>query len=92
MVPCGCAPRFTVPADLLAGSQGDGWRLLQRRCQSCHALPDPRRLTPARWEIALEKMQRRVPLPEADWDRLYDLALQDTAARRVTPDTRGPAR
>lgn len=56
-----------------------GWHLLERRCQGCHQLPDPRIHTPATWDKAITRMQRRFHLPPADWDTLRAMVPPDSA-------------
>ncbi len=58
--------RMTIPD---AGSPGA--RLYAKRCQGCHALPHPQRLTAGQWDHMLGIMQQRmrergVPTLDAD--------------------------
>ena len=56
-----------------------GWSLLERRCQSCHALPNPGKFSSARWERGIARMMVRMQLPAADWDTLMALVPPDSA-------------
>src|SRR5262249_9658966 len=47
-----------------------GSEILAHRCASCHARPDPARMSTEQWQAALERMKRKVTLPAADWDTL----------------------
>lgn len=70
----GCAASRELAAarqELRASPAG---RLLARRCDGCHDLPAPYRMTRAHWLRALDRMQRRVRLPAAEWDTLATLA------------------
>ena len=62
------------------GSGHYAWSLLERRCQRCHALPDPRSHTRERWVKGIDGMRRRLTLSAADWDSLLALVPADTAA------------
>lgn len=64
---------------------GYGLRLLQHRCQSCHALPDPRKHTRERWVRGIDQMRKRFTLTEADWDTLLAMVPADPAAAISQP-------
>ena len=55
-------------ATALASMSGD--ELLQKRCKSCHAVPEPEGYKHEEWIKALTKMKRRIKLPAASWDSL----------------------
>jgi cytochrome c5 len=69
-------------------------KILERRCQRCHALPDPRKHTWAKWERGIAKMKRRIPLPAADWDSILALVEPDSSgtqtAGTATQGSSGP--
>lgn len=48
--------------------------ILARRCGGCHEVPNPHSMTGAEWRAAVERMQRRMTLPDAEWDSLALLA------------------
>lgn len=84
--PTSVASAVTMAADSLrAGAIDSGqgryaWAILERRCQQCHALPDPRKHTREKWVKGIAGMRRRFTLPAADWDSLLALVPADTAA------------
>ena len=51
--------------------------LLERRCNSCHATPDPGSMTGAQWQAALTRMKRRIQLPASEWDSLATMASRN---------------
>lgn len=55
-------------------------RLLERRCQGCHAVPDPRTHSRERWVKGIEMMRGRFTLSAADWDTLLALVPGDSSA------------
>jgi hypothetical protein len=73
----GCAVgRFLAGAPATrsaANEQG----LLARRCVGCHAIPDPRSMSRATWDAALERMHRRIPLPASEWDSLAAMGREE---------------
>ena len=44
--------------------------LLGRRCSGCHEQPSPSAMTADEWQESLERMKRRMHLPEAEWAAL----------------------
>ena len=79
LVALGCAAgggSKNVPAHY---SQTYAGQLLQHRCEGCHRVPRPERMTGQEWQTALRRMKRRVTLPAADWDSLATLGLSDTS-------------
>ncbi|MFN8548765.1 MAG: hypothetical protein U0527_12570 [Candidatus Eisenbacteria bacterium] len=72
---CASAP---PPVDLSDPETAAAWRLMKRRCQSCHALPDLRALSRARWEESLVKMERKVTLTPEEWDAIRELKPVDS--------------
>ncbi|HEX7077982.1 MAG TPA: hypothetical protein VF363_06140 [Candidatus Eisenbacteria bacterium] len=79
---CAHAPRAEVRA---ADDGNDAYArgLLARRCQGCHAMPDPRSHSREAWARGLAKMRRRLNLPDEDWRSLLALVPQDSAASGV---------
>jgi hypothetical protein len=72
---CAHAPRGeSAPAS-------SGRQVLTRRCQICHAMPDPRKYSSERWTQGVVRMRLRLRLPEAEWDSLLALVGDDSAAR-----------
>ncbi len=41
--------------------------LLARRCSGCHVTPEPADWSPQEWRAAVERMKRRMRLPETEW-------------------------
>jgi hypothetical protein len=81
LVLAGCAHAPGTPERSVAGAEkGYGRRLLERRCQSCHALPDPRNYTRQRWVKGVEGMRRRFALTPSDWDTLLALVPADSVS------------
>jgi hypothetical protein len=70
---CGCAAG-TQLAGAASGAPPSGSLLLARRCEGCHARPEPAEMTRAEWLGALADMQGRFHLPDAEWDSLAALA------------------
>jgi len=61
-------PPPTAPASL-PDPESEGARLLQRFCERCHVLPDPRQHSAAEWPGVVEKMKGHMeamgkPLPD----------------------------
>jgi hypothetical protein len=54
--------------------------LLERRCSGCHDAPDPAVMTATAWRASLDRMRRRMTLPESEWDSLAAMRRDD--ARR----------
>ena len=52
--------------------------LLTRRCGSCHAVPQPTKMSGRAWVDGVKRMRRRMRLPEAEWDSLTAMAVGDT--------------
>jgi len=48
--------------------------LLARRCSGCHAVPNPAAMSAHQWNAALDRMHRRMTLPDVEWDSLAVLA------------------
>jgi hypothetical protein len=71
---CAHAPRGESRA--LSGRQ-----VLTRRCQICHAMPDPRKYSSERWTVGVARMRLRLRLPEAEWDSLLAMVGDSSAAR-----------
>ena len=70
LMSAGCAVgRFIAGAPAPGGTTSSP-ALLARRCSGCHEVPDPLRMSPEAWQSALERMQRRMRLPQAEWDSL----------------------
>lgn len=92
---CGCAggaagarPGATIVAAAAAPAGAThARRILVRRCQNCHALPNPAKYERAAWERKLEQMERKVRMTPADWDALRSLvpAPGDSAAPTSRP-------
>ena len=73
----GCAAgagRGLGPAPLASGAPVAG--IVERRCQGCHARPNPAAMSGERWRAALERMKRRIRLPAEEWDSLATLAAE----------------
>jgi hypothetical protein len=51
--------------------------LLAHRCGSCHEIPDPNAMTGKQWQDALERMHRRMQLPDSEWDSLAAMGRMD---------------
>jgi len=49
--------------------------LLARRCSGCHDTPDPATMSREDWLAALERMKKRMRLPESEWDSLAALSM-----------------
>jgi len=79
LVACASAP---PPVDLTDPATAAAWRLMKRRCQSCHALPDLRALSRTRWEESLVKMERKVSLTPEEWDAIRALKPIDSVTTR----------
>ena len=65
--------------DFIAGAPSSRERvassgILARRCGGCHAVPNPQSMGAADWRAAVDRMQRRMTLPAAEWDSLALLA------------------
>ena len=72
----GCAAgagRGHNPAPVTAGGVA---AIVERRCQGCHARPNPAAMSGERWRAALERMKRRIRLPAEEWDSLATLAAE----------------
>lgn len=92
---CGCAggaagARSDVTLASAAAASGGvshARRILVRRCQNCHALPNPAKYERAAWERKLEQMERKVRMAPADWDSLRSLvpAPGDSTAAASRP-------
>lgn len=93
---CGCAGGAagagsdgTVVRAAAAASGGvsHARRILVRRCQNCHALPNPAKYERAAWERKLVQMERKVRMAPADWDSLRSLvpAPGDSTAAASRP-------
>ena len=54
--------------------------LLARRCGGCHAIPDPASMPAERWLRALDRMKRRITLPDSEWAAFAAMARADSAA------------
>ena len=74
----GCAPGPGGSPDPRGQFETYGWHLLERRCQGCHRLPDPRMHSHASWNQGITKMQHRMHLPQADWDTLRAMVAKDS--------------
>lgn len=48
--------------------------LLVSRCSGCHDVPDPGSMTAGEWHDSLERMKRRMRLPQSEWDSLAAMA------------------
>jgi hypothetical protein len=48
--------------------------LLASRCANCHAVPDPHAMSADAWLGSLDRMKRRMRLPDSEWDSLATLA------------------
>jgi hypothetical protein len=69
----GCAAgRWIAGAPVAGGAPAA--TLLANRCASCHAVPDPHAMSADAWLASLERMKRRMHLPDAEWDHLAALA------------------
>jgi cytochrome c5 len=53
--------------------------LLRRKCQSCHAIPNPATHSAAAWAAGLAKMRQRVALADSEWGTLLALVPADSA-------------
>ncbi len=84
LLSAGCA-HLPVPVDLDNPETAAAWHTFTRRCQSCHALPDLRTMTRARWEPALVKMETKVHLAPEVWASLRELVPIDSARAVRTP-------
>ena len=51
--------------------------LVARRCSGCHEAPDPAQMSAEEWARALKRMQRRVHLPESEWDSLAAMGRRE---------------
>jgi hypothetical protein len=51
--------------------------LLQRRCSSCQVVPEPSSMSSLAWQSALERMQRRIRLPQSEWDSLAAMPVRE---------------
>ncbi|HYJ33694.1 MAG TPA: hypothetical protein VE326_10790 [Candidatus Binatia bacterium] len=81
----GCAHAPGTPRASVAGvEESYGWHLLERRCQGCHALPDPRRHSRTRWVKGIEQMRGRFAMPASDWDTLLAMVPADTVSADPT--------
>ena len=82
----GCSVgRFIVGAPP-AGTVRPSMTILVRRCSGCHEIPDPAAMTAAEWQAGLVLMQKRITMPQADWDTLG--VLQKTTGAREAPAKR----
>ncbi|MBI5836993.1 MAG: hypothetical protein HZB25_07100 [Candidatus Eisenbacteria bacterium] len=79
LVAAGCAPG---PSRRAARPETYGWKLMERRCQGCHDLPDPGDMTREDWMKGLDRMRKRFRLQPAEWDTLAALAAPDTSSTR----------
>lgn len=52
-----------------------GQHLLLRRCQGCHAPPDPFHMSGPDWAAGIQKMKKRLHLPATEWDTLAALGF-----------------
>lgn len=78
---CAHAPGTPPGSGSVAGAEERyGWRLLERRCQGCHALPDPRNYARERWVKGVEQMRRRFAMTPSDWDTLLAMVPADSAS------------
>jgi len=75
----GCAAGQRMAAAPAAPEATPAHAILAKRCANCHRLPEPARMSRDRWLRALDRMRRRVRLPEAEWDTLATLAAADSA-------------
>lgn len=92
---CGCAGGAAgagpgasiVAAAAVPPGASHARRILVRRCQNCHALPNPAKYERAAWERKLVQMERKVRMAPADWDSLRGLvpAPGDSAAPASRP-------
>lgn len=95
LLACGCAggaagarPGASIVAAAAAPpGASHARRILVRRCQNCHALPNPAKYERADWERKLEQMERKVRMAPADWDSLRSLvpAPGDSTAAASRP-------
>lgn len=82
--PAPAAQNLAAPAAAPAGASY-ARRLMVRRCQNCHALPNTLKYDTAAWQRRLDQMKKKVRLAQADWDSLAALVAP---ARAVdTADT-----
>ena len=51
--------------------------LLARRCSGCHVTPEPASMSASEWRDGLERMKRRMRLPESEWDSLAAMSPRD---------------
>ena len=65
--------------------------LLARRCGGCHAVPSPQSMSAEEWRAAVDRMHRRMTLPDAEWDSLALLARRG-AGRRAPEAPRSGSR
>ncbi|HET7499225.1 MAG TPA: hypothetical protein VFM00_13075 [Candidatus Eisenbacteria bacterium] len=81
LVLAGCAHAPRTPQERVAVTEeGYAWRLLERRCQGCHALPDPGKYSRERWVKGVERMRKRFAMTPSDWDTLLALVPADSAS------------
>ena len=76
----GCAASGGLTPGREPGAQTYGQRLLVQRCSGCHKTPSPAAMTRQRWLGGLDRMQRRIHLPPADWDTLAAMAAAEKPA------------
>jgi hypothetical protein len=83
-------PRF-VAADALPDREGEGARLVQKYCVSCHPIPDPSFHRAADWPASLADMELRIqtrvmksaPMPSHPEWRTLEAYLKAHAADAV---------
>jgi len=74
---CAHAPGGRTSSDP-AISDAAAASLLKRKCQSCHALPNPAAHTAAAWQAGIAKMRGRLVLTDGEWERLLALVPADS--------------
>lgn len=70
----GCAVGRFIAGAPSPGSRPPRQALILDRCSGCHEPPKPDAMSADAWRSALARMQRRIRLPESEWDSLAAMA------------------
>ena len=75
------APMITAASGQADGRLLAGRALFSARCQRCHALPNPNRLTPEKWPAQITEMSRKSGLSSDQIALVTDYLVAASRAR-----------
>ena len=78
----GCAVGRLITGEPVQRSFAAHHALLERRCAGCHVVPEPEAMSAVAWQASLERMKRRMQLPQAEWDSLAVMPTQPPRGER----------